>query len=726
MRLLRRFLSFILLVSFLSFGTAVQKNQAADGLYKPQDGIVSTNLPITLREEDELYPIGPLGGSIVVMEMDPNDSNVLYGGSWGSGMYKSLDGGLTWAMINQGLDYLYINSLAMDPLNPAILYAGTYEHGVYKTTDGGATWAATGPGMSEIPIVYTLAVDPVTPNVVYAGTRNQQPGPPWGGGLYKTTDGGGTWVKSKYGINEEWIYDIKIDPGNHNTLYAASHSKGVFKSTNAAASWVPINNGITDLSTRSIVIDPTNPLIVYVGTWHYGGVFKTVNGGDSWKPARSGLYHKIYSLHMDPKNSSIIYAGTYRKGIMITENAATSWHGGGLSPDLVYNVMIDPNNHNILYAGTLGDGFYKSTDRAENWLGSNTGLYSVGITGLTAQWSPMITSTQTVTNTTLNAIYTSVYGGGVYKTTDVGQTWARINNGLGEPWVHSLAMSRTDPQTLYAGMDTTGFHFTNDGGLSWTASNNGLPEPANAPTFNAWINPDLRWDLFDQSFFEGDPDQGGDLVASNKIVSILAIAVDSFDPRKLYVGTEGLGLYRSQNGGGHWSPTNLKTQMVYTILSDPFTTSVLYAGCDASTNTLYRSLDGGVTWKMSNTGMYGLTVYSLAADPATPGVIYAGTSSGLYRSVDSGGSWARFALNYQTVTAVGIYQSDPSTIFAGTSKGLFVSNDGGLNWTPLNNGLMNKEITFVVLDPGSSPHLDLISTKAGGVFRHGIVVPASK
>ena len=58
----------------------------------------------------------------------------------------------------------------------------------------------------------------------------------------------------------------------------------------------------------------------------------------------------------------------------------------------------------------------------------------------------------------MDAIYASIYGGGIYKTTDLGQTWLRINNGLGEAWVHSLAMSRTDPQTLYAGTDSTGFY----------------------------------------------------------------------------------------------------------------------------------------------------------------------------------------------------------------------------------------------------------------------------
>ena len=718
MHILRRSVTSILLVFVLSLGYKVHKNQAAD------NDLVSSYLPIAFREEDSLYPMGPEGGSIVVMEIDPNNTNILYAGSWGSGMYKSVDGGLSWQMINQGLSFLYINSLAIDPLNPVILYAGTYEHGVYKTTDGGASWAPTGPGLSQFPIVYTIAVDPVTPNVVYVGTRNKQPGPPWGGGLYKTTDGGGSWANSELGINEDWIYDITIDPANHDIIYAATHSKGVFKTISAGSYWEPINSGITDLSTRSIVIDPTYPEIVYVGTWHYDGVFKTVNGGDSWESARTGLNHKIYSLNIDPVNPNIIYAATYRMGIMVTEDGATSWHSAGLYPDMVYNVMIDPQHTSTLYAGTMGDGFYISYDQGENWLSSNTGFSATSITALEADWAAPISNTLTLTNTGVDAVYTSIYGGGIYKTTDLGQSWLRINNGLGETWVHSMAMSRIDPLTLYAGTDTTGFFITNDGGATWKANNNGLLEPAlTEATGDAWFDPHLRPDLFDQAFFEGDPDQTGSGEATTNAVSILAIAVDSFDPLKLYIGTEGLGIYRSSNGGVNWSSTNLKTHMVYTILSDPFTTGVLYAGCDSASNTLYRSQDGGVTWELKNVGMAGLTVYALAADPATPGILYAGTSIGIYKSIDSAENWEPFGLPGQIVSALDLSQAAPGMIYAGTPNGLYVSYDNGGTWKPLNNGLVNIEITSLVLDPTGTPQIDLLGTRAGGVYRHEIVLP---
>jgi photosystem II stability/assembly factor-like uncharacterized protein len=721
MVILRRSLTFILLVIALSFGNSVQQNQAA------VKGTGSYFLPVALREEDILDSMGPDGGSVVALAMDPNDSDILYAGTWGGGMYKSLNGGLNWQVINQGLGWLYINSLAIDPLTPTTLYAGTYMYGVYKTVDGGATWAPTGPGLSEFPIVYTIAVDPVNPNIVYIGTRNKQPGPPWGGGIYKTTDGGGTWEKFSEGLGEDWVYDIAIDPLTPSTVYAATHTQGVYKSVSGGGWWEAKNIGITDLGTRSIVIDQVSPRFVYVGSWHFGGVFKSDSGGNDWVSASTGLNHKIYSLSMDPTSRDIIYAATYRTGIMATDDAAASWHGAGLYPDLIYDVAIDPYNHDILYAGTMGDGILKSYDRGENWEDSNTGLRATSINAVVANLTTTVTSTVPLMNAPVDAVYASTYGGGIYKTINLGQTWARINNGLGEKWVYSLAMSRVDPLTLYAGTETTGFFITKDGGGTWVGSNNGLPASMAAESaFEPWLDPYLRADLFDQSFFEGVPDQTdfGDAVTS--VASILSIAVDSFGPQKLYIGTRGSGIYRSTDEGVNWMATNLNTQVVYTILSDPFTPSVLYAGCDSASNSLYRSLDAGATWTLGNTGLAGLTVYALAADPITAGILYAGTSMGVYKSVDNGVNWAPFGLSGRIVSALGLSHMTPGMIFAGTSTGLYISRDNGSTWKPANKGLINQEISCLALDSAGYPQIDLIGTLGSGVYNYGINSPSTK
>ena len=721
MSIIYRFIKLIMLVFIFTFGVSIHRNQAAT------NENYSFYLPLVFREEDVLDSIGPEGGSMVSMVLDPSNPDILYVGTWGGGMYKSVNGGLSWQVINQGLGCLYINSLAIDPLTPTTLYAGTYMYGVYKTVDGGANWAPTGPGLSDLPIVYTIAVDPVTPNIVYIGTRNKQPGPPWGGGIYKTSDGGGSWTKQNYGLGEDWVYDIEIDPLTPTTVYAATHTQGVYKSVSGGGYWEAKNIGITDLGTRSIVIDHTSPRFVYVGTWHFGGVFKSDNGGNDWERVNSGLNHKIYALSMDPTSRNIIYASTYRTGIMVTDNAAGSWHSTGLSSDFIYNVMIDPRNHDILYAGTMGDGFYKSYDRGANWGESNIGLRATSINAIVANLNTTITDTVPLGNESVDAIYASVNGGGIFKTTDFGQTWAHINNGLGEKWVYTLAMSRFNPLLLYAGTESTGFYISADGGGTWTGSNSGLPSSSVAePAFDAWLDPYLRSDLFDQSFFEGDPDKPDSGKAITSVATILSIAVDSFDPLKLYIGTQGSGVYRSTNGGLDWVATNLKTHVVYTILSDPFTTSVLYAGCDSASNSLYRSLDAGATWALSNAGLAGLTVYALGADPTMPGILFAGTSMGVYKSVDSGVNWVPFALSGQIVSALGLSHVTPGMIYAGTPTGLYISYDNGGTWQPTNNDLISPEISCLALDSTGSPQIDLIGTVGSGVYRHEIYYPPTK
>lgn len=718
---LRRCLSFILLGLALSFDNAVQVNQAAGGK------IVSSYLPLTLRQEDALYSIGPDGGSIVVMEIDPVYSNILYAGTWGGGMYKSLDGGLSWQPISQGLGDLYINSLELAPGNPAVLYAGTYGYGVFKTMNGGTTWAPTGPGLSQYPVVYTIAVDPTNPDIAYVGTRNKQPGPPWGGGVYKTTNGGVSWNKSSQGLGEDWVYDIKIDPTNPATVYAASHSTGVYKSTNAAGNWAAINNGITDQSTRCLVIDPTHPATVYVGSWHYGGVFKTTDGGNSWMPVDNNLNAKIYSLNMDPTNPNIIYATGYREGIFVTEDGGSYWQSGGLYPDMVYNVMVDPHQGSTLFAGTMGDGFFISKDSGGIWTNSNKGMRVADTTAMAAEWTVPAASTQAssiaVASPILTAIYASIYGGGVYKSTDLGQTWQPLNVGLSEKWVLSMARSRTDFQTLYVGTEDFGFFITKDGGMTWSPSNSGLPALTVRMNFDAWSGPPLRPVQIDQAFFDGDPGPIGLDEAVVSVGPISVIDVDLFDPQKLYIGTQSQGIFRSVNGGGGWSGTNLNNQMVYAIIGDPFNASELYAGCDASSGALYLSLDGGASWNASNTGLTGLSVYALAADPTTSGLLYAGTSQGVYKSTNSAGSWAPLGLPGQAIWAVGVATSNPGTIYAGTSAGLAISKDGGVTWEVVTRGLVNQEITSLVMNPNFLPQVDLIGTAGGSLYRHGFIAP---
>ena len=122
-------------------------------------GIYPLFLPL-VSNFDKVNWIGPEGGHIIAVEINPENALNLYAGTWGSGMYRSDDGGFTWRLINSGLDNLYIYSLAIDPGSTNTIYAGTYGDGVYKSVDGGMIWSQTGPGLNQDAIVYAIAIDP--------------------------------------------------------------------------------------------------------------------------------------------------------------------------------------------------------------------------------------------------------------------------------------------------------------------------------------------------------------------------------------------------------------------------------------------------------------------------------------------------------------------------------------------------------------------------------------
>jgi hypothetical protein len=272
---------------------------------------------------------GPAGGpAIFALAMDPTNSAIIYaasrtlvykstngGGTWGAGtgvgvadynglavartnpnilyatgggtVYKSTDAGATWNPTNLANNFGGIafsrHGLAVDPTNANVVYVGTTRASdsaceVFKTTDGGATWVGTGLPVSS---AIAIAINPQNPNVVYAGTFNGVTN-----GVWKTTAGGGNWQPT--GPLGHQVWALAIDPGNPNTLYAGSSfdaaNDSVWKSTNGGTSWTPINTGLTDPAPRAIAIDPSNPNTIYLSTviTAGSGVWRSTNGGASW------------------------------------------------------------------------------------------------------------------------------------------------------------------------------------------------------------------------------------------------------------------------------------------------------------------------------------------------------------------------------------------------------------------------------------------------------------
>lgn len=260
---------------------------------------------------------------------------------------------------------------------PTTLYAGTYSGGVFKSTDGGGSWGEARTGLTHADI-YALAVDPLTPTTLYAA----------GGGMFKSTDGGGSWHEVSTGLPNTRIHALVIDPITPTTLYAGTGG-GVFKSTDGGESWHEANTGLTDTNVNALMIDPITPTFLYAGVGYWEGatsrncVFKSTDGGGSWSAVHTGLSDtNVFALAIDPVTPTTLYAGTWYDainkrtdgGIFKSTDGSTSWARTDLANMTVMTLVIDLATPTTLYAGTLEDGIFKSTDAGTSWIAINNGL----------------------------------------------------------------------------------------------------------------------------------------------------------------------------------------------------------------------------------------------------------------------------------------------------------------------------------------------------------------
>ncbi len=611
-------------------------------------------------------PVGPEGGNVTSLAVDPAMPYTVYAGTSG-GVYKSINRGDKWYAVNSGLKNLQVSALAIDPLNSAVIYAGT-AGGVYKSPNGGGYWQEMNNGLAVTNTI-SLVVDPVTTTTIYAGTKN---------GLFKSMNGGTNWFPTS--LTNTSVIALAIDPIQPLTVYAVQMgmSRGILKSVDGGMSWSAINNNIpSGIAVTAVALDPVSPTTIYAGgpgvifkstnagmTWQFFGIptgqyqqnvqsitvdpvspstvyavtsgaggYKSINGGTTWSPLNIGLTSG--SIVVDPLMPSIVYAGGL-EGVFGSIDGGTSWKAmnAGINSMIVYSVAVDSVSPSTIYAGTLSRGVYKSTDQGANWNAISSGMANDGkkISVNAVIADPITPST----------IYAGTYGagGGIYKSTDGGANWNSVSGDLSY-YVWSLAIDPLTPSTVYAGTDK-GALKSADGGATWQAVNYGLTDTNQLP------------------------------------LSPYSLAVDPVTPSTIYAGTY-KGVYKSTDGGASWtaSSTGILYYAVINALSiNPITPSIIYAGTSAG---VYKSTDGGANWQAVNSGLTNLQVNVLVIDSANPSTIYAGTSQGVFKSTDGGASWQLFSdgLTNLWVKALAIDPVDSSTVYAGTyGSGVFSITQG--------------------------------------------------
>ena len=597
--------------------------------------------------------IGPVGGHIQALAVDPITPTTLYVGIYSGGVFKSIDGGDTWSGVNLGLMDSSAQVLAIDPTGPSTLYAGTYR-GVFKSTNGGGSWSVANYWLSSQDI-QALVLDPTTPTTLYAGSC---------GGVFKTIDGGVNWSAANNGLRPYiCVSGIAVHPRTPTTLFSAT-GDGLYKSTDGGANWSKTSSALPNVSFRNLFFDPTTPTILYAGT--SAGILKSSDGGTTWSATNSGLPDFSFTiLAVHPTVPTTLYAGAYGGGVYKSIDGGGNWIAvnSGLTNTEIYSFAQDPTTPTTLYVGTY-DGVFKSIDGGASWRGANTWLANMTV-GAFAQ-DP----------TTPTTLYAGTWGGGVSKSVDSGASWSTLNLGVRNVSGNTLVLDPTHPQTMYAGT-SGGLFKSTDGGTAWSAINVlGLSsphivalalDPAQPQTVYAGTSP--------PGVFKST-DGGGTWSAINSGLGdlyIKAITLDPTHPQTIYLGTSG-GLFKSTDGGTNWSKTSngLPNGNIYAIVIHPGTPTTLYAGANPG---VFKSTDGGMTWSATNNGSPNATIYAFAFHPITPTTIYAGGSYVVFKSTDGGANWTKTSNGLPVACCLytlAFHSIMPSTLYVGMGHGVFV------------------------------------------------------
>jgi len=276
---------------------------------------------------------GQLQFGVSALAVVPGSPQTLYMGTFGSGMFRSTDGGHTWSGPGTGLQAIGARAIAFDPVNPSVMYtnvvttnATPVAAGLYWSTDAGATWT---PRSVNLPGVAgeRLVVDPANGSRLFLAAY-QGFGPAGSGGLYRSVDGGVNWTQSFNGID---VNDVAIDPSDSKRVYAAT-ATGLMISTDGGDSFAPNTpfSIITSLEAVSVIIDPAIPTTIYAADWDNSAglgpphqdvsshILRSVDRGQTWEVLRSDTDSPkwfVGDLVLDPTVPSLLYASTGVRGI---------------------------------------------------------------------------------------------------------------------------------------------------------------------------------------------------------------------------------------------------------------------------------------------------------------------------------------------------------------------------------------------------------------------------
>jgi len=435
-------------------------------IYRSQDGgdtwsELSNGLPSDPNSKGRI--------SIDISQSNPNVLYAFYTDKIGNveGTFKTIDGGDTWTEVNSisnGTSYhWWFGGIFIDPTNENIIYNSGFV--MEKSVDGGMTWNSTFPNVHVDQ--HAMAFNPLVPGEVLIGND---------GGLYVSNDDGNSSLKNN-SLPITQFYRFYVDAQNSDKIYGGSQDNSTIRTqTGGISDWQVIYGG----DGFQPIVDPTNTNVIYALSQR-GNLGKSSNNGTSFSGALNGIISSDTNnwdtaLTLDPNDSQTLYYGTQK--VYKTTNAAGNWTS--ISPDLsngpyagnldfgtVTSIDVSPINSNVIVAGTDDGNVWETSDGGANWTKISDALPNRWVTKVLAS------------RENVNSLYVTFSGyrygeddGHVYKSTDSGENWVDISEGLPDIPINDIVQDQYG--NLFLGTDI-GVLSSLDDGANWEPFGENMP-----------------------------------------------------------------------------------------------------------------------------------------------------------------------------------------------------------------------------------------------------------
>lgn len=655
---------------------------AGGGVWKSRDGGVTF---------DAVFDEHPQSiGALTIDQARPDTVWVGTGESWvrnsvgvGDGVYRTVDGGDKWRNIGlQGSER--IAEILIHPADPAVVYVAAMgplwgpgdERGLFRTRDGGTTWqkilfvdGTTG--------CVDIALDPADPNTIYAAMWQFRRSPDFftsggpGSGLYRSTDGGDTWIALRQGLPAGDLGRIAITvmPSRPATLHAVVEAERTawFRSDDRGETWRQTTDnravGGRPFYFSLLVPDPVDAQRIYkAGT----SLLVTRDGGVTFDGVGGWVHPDIHALWINPRDPNHMILGT-DGGVYLTRNQGSGWvHVANLPVSQFYRVAVDNRRPFNVYGGLQDNGSWMGPSRSPGGI-DNADWKSLG-GGDGFAVAPDVGDP--------DLVYWEWQGGNLQRL-DVrtgDSKDIKPQPGLGDPefrfnWNTPIVTSPGDGQRLYTGSQF--LHRSTDRGDTWKRLSGDLT--TNDPARQRQL-------------------ESGGLTVDNTTAenhcTIFSISESPRDRKVVWVGTDDGNLQVTADEGGHW--INVAPQLpglpqdtwLSCVEASPHDRRAAFATADGHragdlTPYVFATDDLGATWRSLVTPELAGQAHVVRQDPVNPDLLYLGTESGLYLTLDRGRHWARFAEEFPPVPVYDlvVHGRDGALVIATHGRGLWVIDD---------------------------------------------------